>query len=164
LLNTRTNKAQQGKEIKGKEIGKKNSKEKDFSSIACLTEGLVQEIASQYSVSPKAVRDIRDDLLLWLKSNNKRKADYRATLQTWVRGRIAKGTLHKVVATVQPVDVQEYSPEDQKLAQIKIAEIREKHLIKPITKANSHVQNYPGRAAGSAESLSTAAAAGERGL
>lgn len=104
----------------------------NFSSIVSLNDGVCQGIATDYSVSLKAVREVRDDLMLWCKANGKTFKDYRAALQNWVRRGVKEKKIAKIpVSTPMPI-VLEVSPEERAAVSKKIQELRAKNPIKSI--------------------------------
>lgn len=110
---------------------REKKKEEKYSSIISLTEGVVQAVATDYSVPVKAVRDLKDALILHCKSKGKSYRDYRATLMNWVRRGIAEGKLTKIRPSTVPI-VQEISPEEQAIVSKKIQEIRAKNPMKSL--------------------------------
>lgn len=116
-------------EVKLKEVKRRES----FSSIVSLNEGVVAAIAKDYSVSVKAVREIRDDLLLWCKANGKSFKDYRAALQNWVRRGIKEKKITKIINTTSPAtDLPDLTPEQQAENHKKLQELRSNLHVKTI--------------------------------
>jgi len=106
----------------------KNVKEINiYSSRKCLTDALCSEVASQYLVAEKSVRDLRDDLIGYCKSEGKTYKDYKATLQNWVRRAIKDRKIFKQqqFATTLPVIEQISESERQKNIQL-LAQMRKR--------------------------------------
>ena len=62
----------------------KNIKNK-HSSIKSLTDEVVNNVAQYYSVNPKSVFLVRENLVGWCQAKGKVYKNYRAALQNWVR-------------------------------------------------------------------------------
>lgn len=98
-----TNKQQtNNKQITTNKNNKNNKNNNIYSSRKCLTDDLVREVAEHYSVSFKAVENLKEDLILYCKRNSKRYKDYKAALQTWVRTALKQGKLKKEVKEELP--------------------------------------------------------------
>jgi len=107
----------------------KNDKNNIYSSRKSLTDEVCEEISNQYSVSLKAVKDLRDDLVLYCDSKAKKYSNYKATLQNWVRRAIKDKKIFKVEVFKQP-EILEISEEERVKNIQMIAEIRQKVLKK----------------------------------
>lgn len=105
---------------------KKEKNENIYSSLKCLTDELCAEIAVQYTVQEKPVKDLRDDLIGYCKSKRKVYHDYRATLQNWVRRAIKEKRISKSLPIIQPPQLVEISEEERQRNLTKIREIRSK--------------------------------------
>lgn len=103
-----------------------------YSSVISLNEGVVQGIANDYSVPVKAVRNLKDALILHCKSKGKSYRDYRATLMNWVRRGIEEGKLTKIKVSDPVPFAPEISPEEQVIVSKKIQEMRAKNPIKSV--------------------------------
>lgn len=106
----------------------KNVKEINiYASRKCLTDELCEEIAAQYLVTEKAVKDLRDDLIDYCDAKAKKYSNYRAALQTWVRRSIKDRKIFKQqqFATKVPVVEQISEAERQKNIQL-LAQMRKK--------------------------------------
>ena len=115
-------------EVKLKEVKLRET----YTSIISLNEGVVAGIAADYSVSVKAVRDLKDDLLLYCKSKGKKYSDYKATLQNWVRRAIKDKKISKIAPSASLPIVPDVSPEEQAEVSKKIKEMRAHNPIKSI--------------------------------
>lgn len=103
-----------------------NRKEKNiYTSPNSLTDEICVEIAKQYSVSEKAVRDIRDDLVGYCQSEGKRYKDYRATLQNWTRRALRERKLTKIISS-KPPELPEVSEEEREKNRQILAQITQK--------------------------------------
>lgn len=65
----------------------KNQKTKtEFSEFEDLTQEVMQDIANQYQVTLQEVKDLKDDMEVWMGKSTKNKySNYKLALQTWVR-------------------------------------------------------------------------------
>jgi len=73
--------------------------ETKYRTITSLTDGVLLEIANEYSVSFPSVQKLKTDMELYCKSQGKTYKDYKAALQNWTRRKLEKGEL---VNDIQP--------------------------------------------------------------
>lgn len=91
-----------------------------YTSLSSLDEDLYNEVASQYNVSPTAVKDLAEELVLYCKSRGKKYKDYRATLQNWVRKAKKEKKILPIISSYK--DDEEY---DEEAARKNLDKIRE---------------------------------------
>lgn len=106
----------------------KNVKEINiYSSQKCLTDALCSEVASQYLVAEKSVRDLRDDLIGYCKSKGKTYKDYKATLQNWVRKSIKDRKIFRETSFASSAPILEEISEEERQKNIQLlAQMRTK--------------------------------------
>lgn len=106
----------------------KNDKEINniYSSQKCLTDKLCFEIATQYSVDEKPVKDLRDDLIGYCKSEGKQYKDYKATLQNWVRKAIRERKISKKISFESTTALPEISEEERLKNMEMLSQMRER--------------------------------------
>lgn len=89
--------------INNKYIIINNKYNNKYNTIGCLTKEVCKEIATQYNVSQRNVENLAEDLRLYCESKGKRYANYKSTLQGWVRRAIEVKKISKIApAYVEP--------------------------------------------------------------
>jgi hypothetical protein len=93
-----------------------------------------ESIASQYSVTPKIVINLREELKLYCQSKGKTYKDYRAALMNWLRRRMDEGKVTKIkVSTVPPMPEDVVLTEAEREANLtRIADIKAKFPVRSV--------------------------------
>ena len=112
----------------------KKTKQDTYSSIASLTDEVCESVASQYSVTPKVVINLREELKLYCQSKGKTYKDYRAALMNWLRRRMDEGKVTKLKNVATPPTPEDVPlTEEQRQENItRIADIKAKFPVRSV--------------------------------
>ena len=132
---------QQTKNNKNKEKELKNNTHEKFSTLKSLTDDIVKLVADEYSVDFNYAKSKIIDIDLFCKRNGKHYKDYRAVLQTWIRGDISKGVARKRAKVVEiPVITTQQTPEERERGRVMLEKIRSQTLFLSNSKS---INNLP---------------------
>ena len=127
-----TNKPTSGlKNVKNVKNDKKGEEEEITKSSIKYLEDVetIKDIANEYSISLKSALFVRDNLVGWCKENGKKKKNYRATLQNWIRRDLQKGNIKKIVINQKPKDLPAITDKQRAMNLKKINEIKNKFKV-----------------------------------
>ncbi|HEC66019.1 MAG TPA: hypothetical protein ENI23_12060 [bacterium] len=84
-------------------VSKVTDKDKDkvkvihkYNSLKSLTNEVVNDVAQHYSVNPKSVFLVRENLVGWCQAKGRVYKNYKAALQNWVRKEMQSGSIKKI--------------------------------------------------------------------
>lgn len=98
-----TRKEQQSNTIQEEKKKEERKRESIYSTLASIKDSEIQkQVAYQYSVSYKTVKDLVEELDLYCQSTGKTYKNYKATLQSWVRRRIKEEPTTRITSTWKP--------------------------------------------------------------